>query len=1180
MSDVTATAVAVETAPELQQLSFDLYERYSVLRKLAEDLFPLSSGLRFLDVGANSPQLWPGFRSLLQEFLPEARCTVADVEITPGLANAVKASGLALPFPDEAFDMVCALDTLEHIPDADREAFIDELLRVSRDIVYLTFPYRSATNEWAERMVDSYLETVLESPVPQLREHAAFGLPDAEDVDRFVRARDLTAVTFKHGNTDVWLEMMLVSHTLRVRSVDILYELNKRFNREYAALDWSEPAYRTSCVISKRGRRRDLEDAKFRLKSARSGDLRADQLSTFLGFFLNLSFQAQALVDKDRHLRNVEARHAWTEKAIEDKDRHIRNLDAWREHTQKAIEDKDRHIKNLEAELTRVRAELTAAKFEVGRRDEVATLLGAVRADTASLFGTLKSDVTEANKALQTELTNVASAVQLQRAVQNEFRVEQSAIHERQQGAMQDLARRIYTQEQITTQLLNGRTWRTLQAVGKVFKIVAPRAKAATPPVPEQPPAAGAQEAVATLPPQAITEDVKFVCDEPSPEDVKPRNRKVIVRGWALCSERVERIEVAIDGLPDQQLAIGVPRPDVKLAYPESDKNGRSGFSGAVNTEGLPEGRHDIRLRLIAGGKCLREIQTRVAIDHKFGYTSDYEQWIAEFEAPAEQLIRLKLPALANGPCVSVIMPVYNTKPSELNAAIESVLGQTYGNWELCIVDDGSTRPEVRSTLDSFAGHPKIKISYSEKCGGISAGLNSGLRLATGEYIAFLDHDDTLSPHALAFVADTIDSAPGADLLYSDEDKIDENNERYEPFFKPDWSPDVLLGTNYVCHLLVVSRELARKTGEFCSQTDGSQDYDYILRAAESANKIVHIPHVLYHWRAGHGSTALSVENKPYTIEASRRSLERYCLRAANNARVEATHLPGRWRLRYPLDTSARVRIVIASGGNADILRVNLQGLFTKTNYPNFEVAVVDNSRDIQIQQLVRTFTEIGHAIEYIDWRNRPFNYSRINNEAASLSAAPMFLFLNDDVSVIDADWLGAMVELIQRREVGAVGAKLLFPDGKIQHAGVVMGVSENCGHAFRGLDGSLSHYFGFSDIIRDVSAVTGACLMTKADVFRAVGGFDEERLAVAFNDVDYCLKVQAAGYRVLFTPFATLYHHESFSKTRADLVPHPAEVSFMQSKWRRVIACDPYYSPNLTRADEDYSFAKLQAIQ
>jgi GT2 family glycosyltransferase len=311
---------------------------------------------------------------------------------------------------------------------------------------------------------------------------------------------------------------------------------------------------------------------------------------------------------------------------------------------------------------------------------------------------------------------------------------------------------------------------------------------------------------------------------------------------------------------------------------------------------------------------------------------------------------------------------------------------------------------------------------------------------------------------------------------------------------------------------------------------------------------------------------------KSYVLVSSRRVLEDWFKESLYEARVEPCRIPGRWRIRYPIPVGMRLCIVIASGGNVDVLRNNLKSLIAKTDYSDYEIVIIDNAKHDRVKEFVDGSDSEHRQIRYIDWRHKPFNYSVINNTAARQCESPILLFLNDDTSVITPDWLTSMVELIARPEVGVVGAKLLYPDGRIQHAGVIMGLYDNCGHAFKGQDGTTQHYFDFPDVIRNVSAVTGACLMTRSDLFWQVGGFDETSFAVAFNDIDLCLKIGQAGYRVLYTPHAMLYHHEAFSKTQKDLIPHPAEVAEMQGKWSSIIEHDPYYNPNLTRVHENYA--------
>ncbi len=728
-----------------------------------------------------------------------------------------------------------------------------------------------------------------------------------------------------------------------------------------------------------------------------------------------------------------------------------------------------------------------------------------------------------------------------------------SVLIERHDGQLTAHESSIARLDRILMELLTGRTWRALQAAGKLVKRFVPSGSA---------PAA-----------VAVRNNSYLFCDEPKPNARKPRSGRINVRGWCLAPGGVDCVQVAVPGIPTLETSPKVPRPDVKRAHPQLDQTGRSGFSVSFDSRPLPNGRHPIIIRLLSQGKVVNETRTAIRIDHEKGFPSDYEEWMHEFERPDDELMELKLPTLKTRPLISIVMPVYNTEPAELKAAIQSAMDQSYGNWELCAADDCSSRQEPKEILQDFASRDgRIKVAFQTERGGISKTCNRALEIASGDYVCFLDHDDTLARHALAYLCDALDGSPEAELLYSDEDKIDQDGQRFDPFFKPDWSPDLLLSENYISHLFVLRKELLEKTGSFSPECDGSQDYDLILRATEQASRIEHIPKVLYHWRAGVASTATALEYKQYALDAARRAIDRACERRGKEMRTEPGRAVGRWRVRYPIPPGTRVSIIIAAGGRVGVLRTNLDNLFEKTTYADYEVVVIDNSHEKAVEKLVSSYKGNSRDLRYVDWRNQPFNYSLINNTAAAQCDSPVLLFLNDDTSVITPEWLESMLELALRPEVGAVGAKLLYPDGRIQHAGVVMGIYDNCGHAFKGLDAETQHYFDFPDVIRNVSAVTGACLMTRATVFQKAGGFDETDFAVAFNDVDLCLKIGSLGYRVLYTPHASLYHYEAFSKTSKDLIPHPEEVARMRSKWSAVIAQDPHYSPNLTRNNEDYS--------
>ena len=439
-----------------------------------------------------------------------------------------------------------------------------------------------------------------------------------------------------------------------------------------------------------------------------------------------------------------------------------------------------------------------------------------------------------------------------------------------------------------------------------------------------------------------------------------------------------------------------------------------------------------------------------------------------------------------------------------------------------------------------------------------------------GSSSGLLDSDDVLMPYALFEVVRALNEAPATDLIYSDEDKVDDTGEeRWDPFFKPDWSPDLLLSTNYMCHFGVYRRSLVEAIGGFRSEYDGSQDYDLVLRFTERTDRIVHLPSILYSWRAIPGSTARDMMAKPYAVDAARRAVDDALRRRGVAGRVEPGYSLGQWRVRYDLRGQPAVTLVIPAGGNMKCLQPCLESVLERSTYPNLHVLVTDDSDGTAVADLCRALGRRDPRLRYRRFRLKPFNYSAINNSAVSLVDTPYVVLLNDDITVITPDWVEAMLEHAQRPEVGVVGAKLLYPDRSLQHAGVIMGPYQNCGHAFKHFSENDPGYFSLARIIRNCSAVTFACAMMRRSVFDEVGGLDAQNLAVAFNDVDMCLRIRERGYWVVYTPYAVLFHHESATR---NMHSNPGEEEYMRRRWGGVIRHDPFYNPNLTREAEDYS--------
>jgi GT2 family glycosyltransferase len=525
-------------------------------------------------------------------------------------------------------------------------------------------------------------------------------------------------------------------------------------------------------------------------------------------------------------------------------------------------------------------------------------------------------------------------------------------------------------------------------------------------------------------------------------------------------------------------------------------------------------------------------------------------------------------------PSISIIMPVYNAPRDCLGKALDSVLNQYYANWELCICDDASTAPHVREMIEGYASREsRIKVVFAEENGGIAVASNRALALATGEFVGFLDHDDELTPDALYEVIVTLQDVE-ADLIYSDEDKIDKRGRRCDPFFKPGWSPDLLLACNYICHFSVYRKRLVDEIGGFRESFDGSQDYDLVLRFSERTSKIVHIPKIMYHWRQVPSSAAASTKAKPYAYEAAKKALTQALQRRGIEGVVEAQVSPGFYTIRRQMVQPGKVTVIVPTRDRLNLLHQCISSIESKTDYKNYEIIIVDNgSRNAETLEYLR---QMPHRVLRDD---SAFNFSRLNNLAAREARGEYLLFLNNDTEVIKGEWLSAMVEQAQRPEVGAVGAKLLYPNGKIQHSGVILGLGGVANHSHRFDDGRDGFgYFNFPNVVRNYSAVTAACMMTRRDVFNEVGGFNESDLAVTFNDVDYCLRLRKKGYLVVFTPSALLYHYESASR---GFLVNPREVAYMWAKWRQELTSDPYYNPNLSLTREDFSvdFSKPEAF-
>ncbi len=539
-------------------------------------------------------------------------------------------------------------------------------------------------------------------------------------------------------------------------------------------------------------------------------------------------------------------------------------------------------------------------------------------------------------------------------------------------------------------------------------------------------------------------------------------------------------------------------------------------------------------------------------------------------------LIKNELEHFKYQPLISIIMPVYNVSPKWLDLAIESIKSQWYTNWELCIADDKSTNEETLEYLRNL-NHPNIKVTYLKENLNISGASNAALEIATGEYIALLDNDDEITPDALFEMVKAINEQD-AEFIYSDEDFISTDGEMSNPHFKPDFSPDLLLTHNYITHFTCFSKALLDSVGNFNSAFDGSQDFDLFLRLTEQTSKIYHIPKVLYHWRMLETSTSANSEAKPEAIERGKLVLETTLRRRGIEATVEHANMHHYYRIKYHIKDNPLVSIIIPFKDKPELLDMSINSILDKSTYQNYEIiGISNNSEESETFKKMAELEKKDTRVSFYEY-NTEFNYADINNHAISTYAkGEHVLLLNNDIEVIAEEWIEAMLEHSQRQEVGCVGAKLYYPDDTVQHAGIIIGLGGYAGHSHKMYLRNNPGYFNRLNAIQNVSAVTAACLMVKKSIYQEVGGMDAQNFKVAYNDVDFCLRVRERNYLNLFTPYAEMYHHESISRgyetTPEKIERFQLEKDALSKRHKNILASgDPYYNPNLCHDKEDFS--------
>jgi glycosyltransferase involved in cell wall biosynthesis len=541
---------------------------------------------------------------------------------------------------------------------------------------------------------------------------------------------------------------------------------------------------------------------------------------------------------------------------------------------------------------------------------------------------------------------------------------------------------------------------------------------------------------------------------------------------------------------------------------------------------------------------------------------------------PMRQQLRKETERWDLQPLVSIIMPVYNVDKAWLDKAVQSVKSQIYPHWELCIADDCSTNQETITYLKRLQDE-RIKVKFLNKNQGISIASNEALALAQGEYIALLDNDDELTEDALYEVAKAINEHQ-PDLIYSDEDKISLEGELIEPHFKPDYSPDMILSQNYISHLSVYLKSIVDEVGGFREGLEGSQDYDLLLRFLEKSEKVHHIPKILYHWRKVPGSTADRFHSKSYAWEAGKTALQEAMQRRTIKAQVQLGKYPGTYRVKREILGNPLVSILVPFKDEPKLLKQCIDSILDKSSYDHFEIiGLSNNSVEEETFSIMENYQNQDKRISFKEY-NYPFNFSAINNYGVTFARGEHVVLLNNDIEIISGEWIEALLEHSQRPEIGAVGGKLYFPNETIQHAGVIVGLGGVAGHSHKHFPRNIEGYFYQPNIVRNISAVTAACLMIKKKIYEEVKGLEEKYLRIAFNDVDFCLRVMERGYLNVYTPYCQAYHHESVSRGYEDTPEKKArfatEIKYITKRHAKILKRgDPYYNPNLTLDSEDF---------
>jgi GT2 family glycosyltransferase len=1172
---------------QFMNLHYDQYQRYrfsqEVVNMFRETYFDTNHKFRILDVGGLGVKRNGNYWLPMKEFLPLDEVIVIDT-LDIKLNGYIQGDGTSLPFVDGEFDIVMTNDVLEHIPAAYRNSFCNELKRVSKNLIVLTAPFFSSTNALAEKIHYEYMLKQINIDHGMLGEHLTNGTPDLNAITGLFKDSGFNVFNYGTGNVYNWLLFSFLKETVGTSNevLPMIEWIDSFINQTFFESEMLvEPAYRHTMVISNL----DLYNLDQQIKERflnKKGNVNND-LSLFLQMFMQFT-QLQQQNEINHHLFYSVSNPDFATVPLKNGDLFETKIHIDENNLSKIAFLVGTHGKKQNGILKVTIFEEDNIKYTTEfstihlRDNEWYTVSIPPLHDSKDKLYTLTWQFFgEANPGVSLWCSNQ----DISKTNINGQQIEGTPcikLYKRSFGLDEKL-QELY-KERISHFKQISHVEKSLRDELKELKDSIDQTLSLEIQTNNK------QISHIELSLKDELKDLKNIIDKTLVPEIQTKNKEISVLIQAVNNKRdVNEFE---NEFKQQEKAIEDKERHIQYldAHIQHLENHVKAMESTWGWRLLEKYRRIRNFIKINKWRSVKKVHNKIKergltgtvefLNEKLDQAQnnrDYDTWFRS-KIPTPQNVeetKSEIKRFDKKPLISIVMPTYNTEEIWLRKAIESVLSQIYVNWELCICDDFSTNSNVWEVLREYARlDNRIKVVRSEKNLGIAGSTNKAIELSAGDYVGFLDHDDELTIDALYEVVKVINEND-PDLIYTDEDKLEMDGTYSDPFFKPDWSPDYLLSTNYICHFAVYKKKVGEKLGWIRLGFDGAQDYDFVLRFSEEAKCIRHIPKILYHWRKIPGSTADSFSAKSYAQDAGKKAVEASLERKGIIGNVKATRIPGHYKVNRAIEGNPLVSIIIPTKDKVDLLSACINSIKTKTNYSNYEIIVINNRSEEK--ETYNFFEKMSDELKVVDF-NEPFNYSRMNNVAIKESKGDLLLFLNNDTEVIEPGWLSAMVEHAVREEVGVVGAKLLFANDTIQHAGVILGVGGVANHAFLHLPKDADGYFGMLHDIRNCSAVTAACMLMRRDVFEECGGFDESNLPVAFNDVDLSLKIVSNGYLCIWTPDALLYHHESATRTRE---VDSNEVEYMKRTWAETLDKDPFYNSNFDRTEVVNSYSKLK---